>query len=213
MGLNKIITKQEQEALTPDETLDDLIEGNNRFTSDNFHSRDYNALKVSATIGQYPKAVILSCVDSRVPVETVFDQGIGDIFVARVAGNFENKDILGSMEYACKVAGSKLVFVMGHESCGAVSAACDGIELGNITHLLSNIKPAVEAVKTEGKRDSTNKKFVHDVVEKNVRLTIDRVREKSPILKDMEDKGDIKIVGGVYSLQSGKVELLSSSDF
>ena len=213
MGLNKIITKQEQEALTPDETLDDLIEGNNRFTSDNFHSRDYNALKVSATIGQYPKAVILSCVDSRVPVETVFDQGIGDIFVARVAGNFENKDILGSMEYACKVAGSKLVFVMGHESCGAVSAACDGIELGNITHLLSNIKPAVEAVKTEGERNSTNKKFVHDVVEKNVRLTIDRVREKSPILKDMEDKGDIKIVGGVYSLQSGKVELLSSSDF
>jgi carbonic anhydrase len=209
MGLNKIITKQEQEALTPDETLDDLIEGNNRFTSDNFHSRDYNALKVSATIGQYPKAVILSCVDSRVPVETVFDQGIGDIFVARVAGNFENKDILGSLEYACKVAGSKLVFVMGHESCGAVSAACDGIELGNITHLLSNIKPAVEAVKTEGKRDSTNKKFVHDVVEKNVRLTIERVREKSPILKDMEDKGYIKIVGGVYSLQSGKVELLS----
>jgi carbonic anhydrase len=213
MGLNKIITKQEQEALTPDETLDDLIEGNNRFTSDNFHSRDYNALKVSATVGQYPKAVILSCVDSRVPVETVFDQGIGDIFVARVAGNFENKDILGSLEYACKVAGSKLVFVMGHESCGAVSAACDGIELGNITHLLSNIKPAVEAVKTEGKRDSTNKKFVHDVVEKNVRLTIERVREKSPILKDMEDKGYIKIVGGVYSLQSGKVELLSSSDF
>ncbi len=209
MGLNKIITKQEQEALTPDKTLNDLIEGNNRFTSDNFHSRDYNALKVSATVGQYPKAVILSCVDSRVPVETVFDQGIGDIFVARVAGNFENKDILGSMEYACKVAGSKLVFVMGHESCGAVSAACDGIELGNITHLLSNIKPAVEAVKTEGKRDSTNKKFVHDVVEKNVRLTIERVREKSPILKDMEDKGYIKIVGGVYSLQSGKVELLS----
>jgi carbonic anhydrase len=209
MGLNKIITKLEQEALTPDEVLNDLIEGNNRFTSDNFHSRDYNALKVSATVGQYPKAVILSCVDSRVPVETVFDQGIGDIFVARVAGNFENKDILGSMEYACKVAGSKLVFVMGHESCGAVSAACDGIELGNITHLLSNIKPAVEAVKTEGKRDSSNKKFVHDVVEKNVRLTMERVREKSPILKDMEDKGDIKIIGGVYSLQSGIVELLS----
>jgi carbonic anhydrase len=212
MGLNKIITKLEQEALTPDEVLNDLIEGNNRFTSDNFHSRDYNALKVSATVGQYPKAVILSCVDSRVPVETVFDQGIGDIFVARVAGNFENKDILGSMEYACKVAGSKLVFVMGHESCGAVSAACDGIELGNITHLLSNIKPAVEAVKTEGKRDSSNKKFVHDVVEKNVRLTMERVREKSPILKDMEDKGDIKIIGGVYSLQSGKVELLSLSN-
>lgn len=207
--LNKIITKQEQEALTPDEVLKDLMEGNKRFTSEDFHSRDYNAMKVSATDGQYPKAVILSCVDSRVPVETVLDQGIGDIFVARVAGNFENTDILGSMEYACKVAGSKLVFVLGHESCGAVSAACDGVELGNITHLLSNIKPAVEAVKTDGNRDSSNKDFVHKVVEKNVQLTMDRVRQKSPILKSMEEKGDIKIVGGVYSLQTGEVELIS----
>lgn len=207
--LKKIITKQEQEALTPDEVLKDLMEGNKRFTSEDFHSRDYNAMKVSATGGQYPKAVVLSCVDSRVPVETVLDQGIGDIFVARVAGNFENTDILGSMEYACKVAGSKLVFVLGHESCGAVSAACDGVELGNITHLLSNIKPAVEAVKTDGKRDSSNKDFVHNVVQKNVELTMDRVREKSPILKSMEEKGEIKIVGGVYSLQTGEVELLS----
>jgi len=165
-------------------------------------------MKVSATGGQYPKAIILSCVDSRVPVETVFDQGIGDVFVARVAGNFENTDILGSMEYACKVAGSKLVFVLGHESCGAVSAACDGVELGNITHLLKNLKPAVEAVETDGKRDSTNKEFVHDVVQKNVELTMDRVREKSSILKSMEEKEEIKIVGGVYSLQTGEVELL-----
>ncbi|MBZ9777767.1 carbonic anhydrase [Psychroflexus sp. CAK8W] len=209
MGLNKIITKQEQEALTPDRVLKDLLEGNKRFTSDEFHSRDYNAMKVSATGGQYPKAIILSCVDSRVPVETVFDQGIGDVFVARVAGNFENTDILGSMEYACKVAGSKLVFVLGHESCGAVSAACDGVELGNITHLLKNLKPAVEAVETDGKRDSTNKEFVHDVVQKNVELTMDRVREKSSILKSMEEKEEIKIVGGVYSLQTGEVELLS----
>lgn len=207
--LKKIITKQEQEALTPDEVLKDLMEGNKRFTSDEFHSRDYNAMKVSATGGQYPKAIVLSCVDSRVPVETVFDQGIGDVFVARVAGNFENTDILGSMEYACKVAGSKLVFVLGHESCGAVSAACDGVELGNITHLLSNIKPAVRGVETDGKRDSSNKEFVHKVVEKNVELTMDRVREKSPILKSMEEKGDIKIVGGVYSLHTGEVELLS----
>ena len=207
--LKKIITKQEQEALTPDEVLKDLMNGNKRFTSDNFHSRDYNSMKVSATGGQYPKAIILSCVDSRVPVETVFDQGIGDVFVARVAGNFENTDILGSMEYACKVAGSKLVFVLGHESCGAVSAACDGVELGNITHLLKNLKPAVEAVVTDGKRDSTNKEFVHDVVQKNVKLTMDRVREKSSILKSMEEKEEIKIVGGVYSLQTGEVELLS----
>ena len=208
MGLNKILTKQEQEALTPDEILKDLMEGNKRFTSDQFQSRDHNAMKQSAVGGQYPKAVILSCVDSRVPVEIVFDQGIGDVFVARVAGNFENTDILGSMEYACRVAGSKLVFVLGHESCGAVSAACDGVELGNITHLLSSIKPAVEAVKTDGKRDSTNKDFVHDVVQKNVELTMNRVREKSSILKAMEGKGEIKIVGGVYSLQNGKVELL-----
>lgn len=208
MGLNKILTKQEQEALTPDEILKDLMEGNERFTSDQFQSRDHNAMKQSAVGGQYPKAVILSCVDSRVPVEIVFDQGIGDVFVARVAGNFENTDILGSMEYACRVAGSKLVFVLGHESCGAVSAACDGVELGNITHLLSSIKPAVEAVKTDGKRDSTNKDFVHDVVQKNVELTMNRVREKSSILKAMEGKGEIKIVGGVYSLQNGKVELL-----
>ncbi|GAA0753840.1 carbonic anhydrase family protein [Psychroflexus lacisalsi] len=206
--LKKIITKQEQEALTPDEVLKDLMNGNKRFTSDDFHSRDYNSMKVSATGGQYPKAIILSCVDSRVPVETVFDQGIGDVFVARVAGNFENTDILGSMEYACKVAGSKLVFVLGHESCGAVSAACDGVELGNITHLLKNLKPAVEAVVTDGKRDSTNKEFVHDVVQKNVELTMDRVREKSSILKSMEEKEEIKIVGGVYSLQTGEVELL-----
>lgn len=207
--LNKIITKQEQEALTPDAVLKDLIEGNKRFTSDDFHSRDHNAMKNSAVGGQYPKAVILSCVDSRLPVETIFDQGIGDVFVARVAGNFENADMLGSMEYACKVAGSKLVFVLGHERCGAVSAACDGVELGNITHMLSNIKPAVEATKTDGKRDSSNKDFVHNVVEKNVELTIMRIRQKSPILKNMEDKDEIKIVGGVYSLQTGEVKLLS----
>ena len=209
MKINKILTKQEQEALTPEEVLKDIMRGNQRFTSEDFQARDHKAIKLSATGGQYPKAVVLSCVDSRVPVETVLDQGIGDIFVARVAGNFENTDILGSMEYACKVAGSKLVLVLGHESCGAVSAACDGIELGNITHLLSNIKPAVEATTTEGKRDSSNIDFVHDVVLKNVELTIQRIREKSPILKTMEELGDIKIVGGVYSLQTGKVELLS----
>lgn len=209
MRLNKIISKEEQDALTPDQVLDDLLEGNKRFTSDDFHSRDYNALKVSATGGQYPKALILSCVDSRVPVELVFDQGIGDVFVARVAGNFENEDMLGSMEYACKVGGSKLVFVLGHESCGAVSAACDGIELGNMTHLLNNIKPAVEAVITDGNRDSSNKDFVNAVVQKNVELTIQRIKDRSPILLTMEETNEIKIVGGVYSLQTGKVELLS----
>lgn len=209
MELNKILTKQEQEALTPDEVLKDLLEGNKRFTSNKFQTRNHNAMKKNAVGSQYPKAIVLSCVDSRVPVETVLDQGIGDIFVARVAGNFENTDILGSMEYACKISGSKLVLVLGHESCGAISAACDHIELGNMTHLLSHIKPAVDAVKTDGRRDSSNKDFVHDVVHKNVELTIMRIRQKSPILKKMEDKGEIKIVGGMYSLKTGKVELLS----
>ena len=160
--------------------------------------------------GQFPKAVILSCIDSRVPVETIFDQAIGDVFVARVAGNFENTDILGSMEYSCKVAGSKLVFVLGHESCGAVKAACDGVELGNITALLGNILPAVKQSSNEvdGELNSSNKEFVAKTIENNVKLTIDRIREKSPILKEMEDDGDIKIVGGVYSLHTGKVEMI-----
>lgn len=208
MKLDKIITKKEQEQMSPDEVLQDLQSGNERFVEEKFNDKDHKSLVESATEGQSPKAVILSCVDSRVPVETVFDQTIGDIFVARVAGNFENTDILGSMEYACKVAGSKLVFVLGHESCGAVSAACDNVELGNITSMLSNIKPAVDAVKITGERNSSNKDFVQAVVEKNVELTMERIREKSSILKDLEANGDIKIVGGVYSLQTGEVKML-----
>ena len=162
------------------------------------------------TGGQFPKAVILSCIDSRVPVETVFDQAIGDVFVARVAGNFENIDILGSLEYSCKVAGSKLILVLGHEACGAVKAACDGVELGNITALLSNILPAVKKSSDEvdGELNSSNKEFVAKTVANNVQLTIERIRERSPILKEMENNGEIQIVGGVYSLHTGKVEML-----
>ena len=204
------ITKELQGALTPDHVLKDLLEGNHRFINGKLEGADNAALVQQTTSGQYPKAVVLSCIDSRVPVETVLDQAIGDIFVARVAGNFENTDILGSLEYSCKVAGSKLVLVMGHEACGAVKAACDGVELGNITHLLSNILPAVRqsAEEVEGEANSSNKAFVAKTVENNVKLTIKRIREKSPILKDMEDHGEIKIVGGVYSLQTGKVEML-----
>ncbi|MCK5443955.1 MAG: carbonic anhydrase, partial [Maribacter sp.] len=152
----------------------------------------------------------LSCIDSRVPVETIFDQGIGDVFVARIAGNFENTDILGSLEYSCKAAGSKLVLVLGHESCGAVKAAIDGVELGNITAMLANILPAVKLTvkKSEGEASSSNPEFVSKTVENNVTLTIGRIREKSPILMEMEEKGEIKIVGGVYHLSSGKVILI-----
>jgi len=207
---NIAITKEDQDQLTPQAVLTDLIEGNQRFISGNMQSVDNKALVQQTTSGQFPKAVVLSCIDSRVPVETVLDQAIGDVFVARVAGNFENVDILGSMEYSCKVAGSKLVLVLGHESCGAVKAACDGVELGNITAMLDNILPAVKksAVDIEGDENSSNNAFVAKTVENNVKLTMDRIREKSPILKEMEDNDEIAIVGGVYMLSSGKLELL-----
>jgi carbonic anhydrase len=206
----KAINKQLQGQLTPKSVLSELLEGNDRFVNNSLEKVDYNALVKDTISGQYPKAVILSCIDSRVPVEQVFDQNIGDIFVARVAGNFENIDILGSLEYACNVAGSKLVFVLGHESCGAVKAACDGVELGNITDMLDNIMPAVKksSEEVEGEANSSNKEFVAKTVENNVLLTMDRIREKSGILSEMEDNEEIQIVGGVYSLQTGKVHML-----
>ena len=207
---NSVITKKIQGAMAPNAVLQDLLEGNARYVANNLTGTNVPELVKLTTGGQFPKAVILSCIDSRVPVEMVFDQTIGDVFVARVAGNFENVDILGSMEYSCKVAGSKLVFVLGHESCGAVKAACDGVELGNITALLANIIPAVKLAseQVEGVTDSSNPAFVAKTVENNVKLSIERIREKSPILAEMEKNGEITIVGGVYSLQTGKVTLL-----
>ncbi|MFY9242220.1 MAG: carbonic anhydrase family protein [Polaribacter sp.] len=207
---NKAITKEVQDLLTPNKVLQDFIEGNARFIRDEVHTIDHKALISQTTDGQHPKAIVLSCIDSRVPVEIIFDQTIGDIFVARVAGNFENTDILGSMEYSCKVAGSKLVFVLGHESCGAVKAACDHIKLGNITAMLDNIQPAVQLSETQikGEHNSSNTEFVDKTIENNVNLTIQRIREKSQILKEMEEDGEIKIVGGVYHISNGKVELL-----
>ncbi|NER16107.1 carbonic anhydrase family protein [Spongiivirga citrea] len=204
------VDKITQDNFTPTSVLEDLISGNERFTNASALQRDYAAQRSGTVSGQFPKAVVLSCIDSRVPVETIFDQGIGDVFVARVAGNFENVDILGSMEYSCKVAGSKLIMVLGHEACGAVKAACDGVELGNITAMLDNIIPAVKqsSEEVEGEANSSNKAFVAKTVENNVKLTIKRIRERSPILKEMEDNGEITIVGGVYALASGKVTLV-----
>lgn len=207
--ISNAIDKKVQDSLTADTVLQDLMNGNTRFLENKTNTADTATLVSQTTGGQYPKAVILSCIDSRVPVEMVFDQTIGDIFVARVAGNFENTDILGSMEYSCKVAGSKLVFVLGHESCGAVKAACDHVELGNITALLDNIQPAVTKSESEisGEHNSSNTAFVNQTIKNNVLLTIDRIREKSSILNEMEVNGEIKIVGGVYHLSSGKVSL------
>jgi len=207
--INNALNKESQDTLTADSVLQDLLNGNKRFTENHPNTVDTKALVSQTESGQFPKAVVLSCIDSRVPVELVFDQTIGDIFVARVAGNFENIDILGSMEYSCKVAGSKLVFVLGHESCGAVKAACDHVELGNITEMLANIQPAVTLSESQisGDHNSSNTEFVNQTIKNNVLLTIERIREKSSVLKEMEDKGEIKIVGGVYHLSNGTVSV------
>jgi carbonic anhydrase len=207
--VERVLTQEEQAKLTPDEVLGLLKAGNQRFVAGTLTSRDHSAQVRHAATGQFPKAMILSCVDSRIPVEDVFDRGIGDIFVARVAGNFENTDILGSMEFACKVSGAKLILVLGHEHCGAVKAAIDGAELGNITPMLENIKPAVEALASyEGDKTSENPEFVHKVSEKSVRLTIADIRERSPVLKEMEDAGELKIVGALYDMDSGVIDFL-----
>lgn len=204
-----VLTQEEQDALTPDMVIQSLKEGNERFMRNDLTARDHSAQVRKSVKAQYPKAIVLSCVDSRVPVEDVFDRGIGDVFVARVAGNFINEDILGSMEFACKVSGSKLVLVLGHEHCGAVKAAVDDVKLGNITPMLTKIKPAVDQVEYEGDRSSKNQEFVHMVSHSNVNKAIEDIRKNSPILKEMEEKGEIKIVGGLYDMDNGKVEFLN----
>lgn len=207
--VERVLTQEEQQALTPDQVLRLLKEGNQRFVTGTVTSRDHSAQVRKAAGGQFPKAMILSCVDSRVPVEDVFDRGIGDVFVARVAGNFENTDILGSMEFATKVSGAKLVLVMGHENCGAIKAAIDGAELGNITAMLDNIKPAIESLSSyEGDQTSANPEFVHLVAQKNIRLTIDHIRERSSILSDMEEQGQLKITGALYDMDTGQIDFL-----
>lgn len=208
--VNAQTTKEQQSALTPDKVLADLMEGNTRFITGKIHDPEIKKRVANSANGQYPKAVVLSCLDSRVPVEIVFDQGIGDLFVGRVAGNVEDQDQLGSMEFATKLAGARLVFVLGHSACGAIKGACDKAELGNLTGLLAKIRPAVDAV--EGfkpeQRNSTNKEFVEKVVEQNVRQIMDNIRKESPVLSEIEASGKIKIVGGIYDLHTGKVTLL-----
>jgi carbonic anhydrase len=203
-------TAEQQKALTPDAVLTNLMEGNKRYVAGEQTERDIKANIKAAAGGQFPQAVILSCLDSRVPVEDVFDQGIGDIFVGRVAGNVENVDQLGSMEFAAGAAGVKLVMVLGHEACGAVKGACDNVELGNLTALLKKIKPAINSVEgyEESERNSKNTEFVNKVIEANVRQTVADIRKRSEVLAGMEKDGKIKIVGAIYSLQDGSVTLL-----
>ena len=204
-----IITAEEQASLTPQSVLNGLKVGNERFVNGNLTSRDYIEQAAKTASGQYPEAAILACVDSRVPVETIFDKGIGDIFVGRVAGNFVNVDMLGSLEFATEVAGSKVVVVMGHESCGAVKSAIDDVKLGNITEMLTKIKPAVEMTENyEGDRTTKNNEYVTNVVNNNVHHTIEQIRKDSPIIRELEKNGDILVVGAFYDLDTGKVTFL-----
>lgn len=197
----KTFTKELQVKTSPDAAIEILKQGNKRFVDKENAQRDFLSQVDQTSAGQFPFAALLSCIDSRVPAELVFDQGIGDIFNVRVAGNIVNEDVLGSLEYSCKVAGSKVVVVMGHTKCGAVTAACKHVELGNITHLLSKIKPAVEIIKDDEVDDAA----IEKVALKNIELSIERIRKESPILAEMEQNGEIKIVGAVYDVASGKV--------
>jgi carbonic anhydrase len=204
----KAHTKETQATMTPEKSLESLKEGNVRFLKNQGISRDLLEQVHDTGGGQFPFATILSCIDSRVSSELIFDQGIGDIFSVRIAGNFVNEDILGSMEFACKLAGTRLIVVLGHTSCGAVKGACDDAKLGNLTGMLSKIKPAVNAVTSPedaSLRNSSNIDFVNNVAVKNVQLNIDRIIEESDVLAEMQKDGEIMIVGALYDVSSGAV--------
>ena len=202
------LTKDERDKMTPDDVIKSLIKGNKRFTTDSVLNHDYRAQKQTSQHGQFPSAVILSCIDSRAPAEIILDAGIGDLFNSRVAGNVSNDDILGSMEFACAAAGAKVVFVMGHTKCGAVKGAIANVQLGNLTGLLDKIKPAIDKTKYKGVRSADNYEFIDAVAETNVKLTINDIRKNSSTLRALENEGKIKIVGAMYDISNGKVTLI-----
>ncbi|HVO63755.1 MAG TPA: carbonic anhydrase family protein [Terriglobales bacterium] len=204
------LTKEWQETLTAEQIIDLAKKGNQRFASGQPIQRDYVADMKATKKGQYPAAIVLSCIDSRAPAEIIFDAGIGNIFNARVAGNIIDADLAGSAEYACKVAGSKVMLVMGHTSCGAVKGAIDQVQLGNLTQLVEKIRPAVDALHDfPGEHSSHNLAYVDAVATKNVQLTVENVRKMSPILAKLEQDKQIMILGAMYNIATGKVEFLS----
>jgi len=203
------LTKEQRDRLTPAQVIEELKKGNERFRAGKMAPHDYLAQKRSSAAGQYPAAVVLGCIDSRVPAEIVFDAGIGDTFNARVAGNVVNDDLLGSMEFACAVAGAKLVLVLGHTACGAVKGAIDDVVLGNLTGLLARIKPAIPATKFDGEKSSKNAPYVDAVARTNVVLTLENIRGRSPILAELEKKNSIQITGAMYDVATGMVEFLA----
>lgn len=203
------LTKAQRDAMTPDQVIDMMKRGNARFRAGKPQNHNFLAQKRSSASGQFPAAVILSCIDSRAPAEIILDTGIGDTFNGRVAGNISNNDLLGSMEFACAAAGAKVVLVMGHTACGAVAGAIDNVQLGHLTGLLDVIKPAVEATKYSGDRSGKNAQFVDAVARTNVQQTVEAIRKNSPILAGLEKEGKIKIVGSMYDLSNGMLTFLT----
>jgi carbonic anhydrase len=201
----KTLTKNVQASITADGAVAILKAGNARFTAGKPLHRDHKKQVTQTALGQFPFASVLGCIDSRVPPEVIFDLGIGDIFSARVAGNTIDEDILGSLEYGAKVAGAPLIVVLGHTNCGAIKGACDDVRIGNLTTLLKKFKPAIDEAKTGGVRNSKNRAFVNEVTELNVKQVIEAIRARSAVLRELEDKGAIKIVGALYDTGSGKV--------
>lgn len=207
-SLSRSLTKEERDGMTPALVVEELKKGNERFQAGKTTPRNYLAEQKSSAKGQYPAAVILGCLDSRVPAEIVFDTGIGDTFIGRIAGNVVNDDMLGSMEFGCAVSGSKVILVLGHTSCGAIKGAIDDVELGNLTGLLARIKPAITRTKFDGERSSKNAEYVDAVARTNVIVTLDQIRRRSPMLEDLEKKGTISIVGAMYNLDNGAVSFV-----
>jgi len=203
------LTKEQRDKMSADEIIQQMKAGNERFRSGKPQHRDLMGEAKATAKGQFPAAIVFSCVDSRAPAELILDLGIGDIFSGRVAGNVADEDILGSMEFACKVAGSKVVLVMGHTACGAVKGAIDRVQLGNLTALLAKIRPAIEATHYTGERSAKNYSYVDAVARTNVSLTIANIRERSTLLRELESTGNIKIAGAMYNLETGAVEFLA----
>lgn len=208
----KTLTKEMQDSISPSMALEILKEGNKRFVNNLKANRNLLQQANETSDGQHPFAVILSCIDSRTSAELIFDQGLGDVFSVRIAGNIINEDILGSMEFGCKVAGSKIIVVLGHTKCGAVKGACDHVEMGNLTALLTKIRPAVDdETTTKENRNSSNEEFVENVSTINVKRTVKGISERSPILKEMIESGQIDIIGGSHNIATGEVTFYPQS--
>jgi carbonic anhydrase len=208
-ALADALSKAQRDSITPEQIIDVMKHGNERFQKGERKQRNYLREQRASANGQYPAAVLLSCIDSRAPAEVIMDLGIGDIFNCRIAGNVENDDILGSMEFACKLSGAKVVLVMGHTACGAIKGAIAKVELAHLTGLLARITPAVDATQYDGERSATNYAFVDKVARKNVELTIARIRRDSSVLGELESQHAIRIAGAMYNLSTGAMEFLS----